>query len=211
MAPDVNTAENKPAKVLTSHRINGVVDLPKPDRVSGWAIDRSDPDNSVTVEILKLGSVIAKTDARKFRADLQRSGLGTGNYGYSVELDEPVLPGMEFTISARARTADGESDTLRQIGHTTPADDPDRRLLQEILLKLSDDAEAREEQLHHQRRMLELCERIELTQARIDTKVEKEAPRVERSVPAWLALLVFIAMLCSIAGLAIGLASLGLI
>ena len=50
---------------------------------------------------------MATVHADRHRRDLERGGVGTGRYGFVCELDPPLQPGFEFTVSATARTADG--------------------------------------------------------------------------------------------------------
>lgn len=111
-------------------RVNGVYDMPSPGRISGWAIDRSDPDASVEVEVCREGALVCRVRADRHRPDLERGGLGTGRYGFSVDLDPPVPPEMVFTLSVRAVTADGASGPLRATGEAAPNDDPLLRLVE---------------------------------------------------------------------------------
>ncbi len=148
------------------NRVNGVFDLPAPGRVSGWAIDRADPDATVEVELCRDGELIAKVRADRHRPDLERGGIGTGCYGFSVELDPPMDPAFAFTLTARAITADGASGPLRPVAKATPSDDPTRQLLERIYAQMAElrmDIDGLRDTDTAQ-----TLERIELAQARLD-------------------------------------------
>ncbi|MBP7003178.1 hypothetical protein, partial [Amaricoccus sp.] len=117
-------------------RVYGVIDVLRPDRVSGWAIDRADAAAAVEIEILREGAPVARVRADRERRDLARGGVGTGRYGFSAPLDPPLEPGFEFTLRVRARTVDGDVADLRRAAATGAAPDPDRRLLERLYEEL---------------------------------------------------------------------------
>jgi glycosyltransferase involved in cell wall biosynthesis len=86
----------------------GHVDEWSRDSVHGWAWDPAQPDSAVTVEICVDGRALTTVLANHFRADLQRAGLGTGRYGFSVDLPDfgSVLSSHKLTI----RVAGGRED-----------------------------------------------------------------------------------------------------
>ena len=88
-------------------RLHGVVDVIRPDRIAGWAIDRADSHAALEIDIRREGRVVATVRANRFRKDLERGSVGTGRYGFSCELTPPLEPGFEFTVTGMARTADG--------------------------------------------------------------------------------------------------------
>lgn len=158
-------------------RINGVFDLPTPGRLSGWAIDRADPNAAVDVEIHSQGRLIAKVRADRHRADLERGGIGTGNYGFSVDLDPPIDPGMAFTLSVQAFAADGTSGPLRAVAKAKPSTDPGQVLLQQIYQQMADMRAEMADVRHNLSKPADAAEwqscsetldRIELAQARLD-------------------------------------------
>ncbi len=158
-------------------RINGVVDVPRRGRVAGWAIDRSDPEAGVTVRITREGRVVGEVRADQHRPDLERGGIGTGRYGFALDLDPPLEPGLEFTVAASARADDGTTAELRRVGRVRLAEDPARRL-----------AERSFEELWQLRGMVALqspiadasirreLDRIELVQARLETALSSIEP-----------------------------------
>ena len=97
-------------------RVYGVIDVIRPDRVAGWAIDRADSRTALEVEVIREGAVVATVRANRQRRDLEKSGVGSGRYGFSCDLTPPLEPGFEFTISARARTSDDVVAELRRAG-----------------------------------------------------------------------------------------------
>ncbi len=130
VAVDVSDDEN------LDIRVNGVVDLPTNARIAGWAIDRADPNAHVTVDVFREGALIASVPATSYRQDLERNGIGTGKYGFKIDLDQPIEPELAFTVTARARTHDGVSGPLRNTGRTVLDDDRPLRVLQRIYTQL---------------------------------------------------------------------------
>lgn len=158
-------------------RLNGVFDLPRPDRLAGWAIDRASEAAAVEVEIRREGRLIATERADRHRADLARGGVGTGNYGFAVTLDPPIEPGFEFTLSVTAKAADGASAPLRR--GARPEAGSERRLLERVfeeVLRAGSPAPADPEGLSA------LLERIELTQHRLESALAALPPPA-REVP----------------------------
>jgi hypothetical protein len=119
-------------------RVNGVFDIPAPGRVAGWAIDRSDPSATVEVEIFREGVRVGSVKADRYRKDLENGGIGTGRYGFAMDLDPPLVPGMNFTIEARAITDDGVGGPLRATGSALSPADPETRLREQTFVRLCD-------------------------------------------------------------------------
>lgn len=192
----------------TGARINGVVDVPRPGRVSGWAIDRSDPDAVVTVRIAREGRFVGEVRADGYRPDLERGGIGTGRYGFAIDLDPPVEPGFEFTVTAVARADDGTAGELRRIGRAKSAEDPGRRLAERLFedllrLRLTIDRETRGAEVPTSDTMA----RIEVVQARIETALSTIEPP-PRSGLGGLVVAVTLSLLIGVASLGLGLWSL---
>lgn len=202
-------------------RINGVYDLPAPNRIAGWAIDRADPEAAVEVEIYRDGALVRRIRADRNRPDLERAGIGTGNYGFSVELDQPVAPGMAFTLSARAVTRDGVAGPLRATGKAGPSDDPHLALLErsyrettalraEIAgLRRAVDAKVAPQD-HNDRdadvqATAAILDRIELVQARLDGVAAATATPAEPEVGAGLRIAVGVALAMSTLAVVLGL------
>lgn len=196
-----------PGPLGEAGRINGVIDLPQPNRAGGWAIDRADPEAHVIVEIYRDGRKIGEAPADTYRADLERGGIGTGRYGFSVPLDAAVPPGLEFTVTALARTRDGVEGPLRPIGATLPAEDPERRRLQEICLALARSS-ATAEPDESQGRLARALDRLEAPQARLERQLAEMPQPGERGLPAGLKLAVALALGFGVAALGLGLNSL---
>ncbi len=205
-------SETRPAGGDRAGRINGVIDLPHPARAGGWAIDRADPAAHVTVEVFCGSRKVAEVPATAYRADLEKGGIGTGRYGFSAILDEPVVPGMGFTVTAFARTADGVRAPLRPIGAVALDDDPDRRLAQETYLVLQRLAAARSGTATgaDTPRLEAALGAIETAQARIEAHLSVLPPGAPRSLPPGLKIAVAAALALGIGSLVIGLRSLAL-
>lgn len=127
-------AQAEPLAADGGPRIHGVVDAIRPDRVAGWAIDRADPAAHVTVRLEREGRQVAEAPADRPRKDLEKGGVGTGRYGFSLRLDPPLEPGMEFTLAIVARTGDGEELRLRPT--RAAARPPESRLQERIFAEL---------------------------------------------------------------------------
>lgn len=204
--PDADTGAEAEAET----RINGVLDVPRRDRAAGWAIDRADAEAAVVVTILREGRVVAEVTADTYRGDLERGGIGTGRYGFSVPLEPPVEPGFEFTVTAVARTGDGTTGALRPIGTARPAEDPERRLAQRLLMEVAAvrgglvalagsrrDADG-EGRLGH------ALDRIEIVQARLERTLADADPPAPAPQGRGLAAAVTVALALGATSLAVG-------
>jgi hypothetical protein len=168
--PDDFTPDDDDA---ATQRINGVIDVPRPGRVAGWAIDRSDPEAAVTVTVLREGRVVGEVRADAHRPDLERGGIGTGRYGFALDLDPPLEPGFEFTVTAIARASDGTTGEIRPVGRARPAEDAGRRLAERTFAEVT---QLRGALLHlsgrqdraSEMRALEILDRVEVVQARLE-------------------------------------------
>lgn len=163
-------------------RINGVLDVPRPGRVAGWAIDRADPAAAVTVTVLREGRVVAEVRADAYRPDLERGGIGTGRYGFALDLDPPLDPGFEFTIAAIARADDGTTGEIRPVGRARPAEDPSRRLAERTFCELARLRASLCDLVARQDRGVEVqalaaLDRIEVVQARLEQALASVAPQ----------------------------------
>ena len=202
---DMPTRLAAEGEASTGARINGVIDIPRPGRVSGWAIDRGDPDAAVTVRIVREGHLVGEVRADVYRPDLEHGGIGTGRYGFAFDLDPPLEPSFEFTVMAVARADDGTSGELRRIGRAKWSEDPDRRLAERLFeefvrLRIA---------LGHETRstdpaLRDAMERIEVTQARIETALSNVEPP-PRSGMGGLVGAVTLSLLIGLASLGLGL------
>lgn len=148
--------------------LHGVVDVLRPDRVAGWVIDRRDATAHATVEVRREGRIVASVPANRVRRDLETARVGTGSYGFSVNLDPPLDEGMEFTVTVRAFSPDGSEVFLRPAGRLGAPSGEQRalaRLLEEI-------ATCRTLLQGHASETAELAgtlARVELVQARLES------------------------------------------
>lgn len=186
-------------------RINGVIDVPRPGRVSGWAIDRGDPDAAVTVRIAREGRLVGEVRADGYRPDLERGGIGTGRYGFALDLKEPLEPGFEFTVTAMARADDGTSGELRRIGRAKSAENPGQRLAERLFeefvrLRIAIGRETRTANAP----LCDVVERIEVVQARIEMALSTIEPP-QRSGTRGLVVAVTLSLLIGAASLGLGL------
>jgi hypothetical protein len=188
-------------------RVYGVIDVIRPNRIAGWAIDRADAGAAVKVEILRDGLPVASVCADRFRPDLGNNGLGTGRYGFQAEITPPLEPSFEFTMSAVARASDGETAELKRVGSAASASDPSRRLLEALhgeLKALARTLEAVRPQAIAD--LSELAARIEHGQARLERALESGVPRA--SGTAGLRALIALSLAVGAVSLGMGLFSL---
>lgn len=153
-------------------RVFGVIDLVRPNRVAGWAVDRANSAVSVQVDIHRDGRLVQTVTADRHRPDLAKGGIGSGHYGFAAEIDPPLDPGFEFTLAATARAADGSRAALKSVVPVENAPSLDTRLLQAIHL-------ATQALMHRPlparlpvdpmiERLADMIARIEVMQARIE-------------------------------------------
>lgn len=198
-----------PDSDATAQRINGVIDVPRANRVAGWAIDRADPEAAVTVAIMREGRVVGEVRADTHRADLERGGIGTGQYGFAFELDPPLEPGFEFTVTAIARAEDGTTGEVRPVGRVRPTEDQDRRLAQRTFTELTQLRAAIRHLSARQSRdadvpALETIDRIEIVQARLEQAIANIEPQQTRRGGNGMAFAVALALATGAGSLALG-------
>jgi len=104
----------------TTTAIDGHLDSIEGCAISGWLWDSAAPEVSqpitVTVTNKSTGEVAAtaETVASEYREDLYQIGIGTGNYGFHVEIDWSALPEANYTVSLSS----GETTLTQTLSHT---------------------------------------------------------------------------------------------
>jgi hypothetical protein len=83
--------------------LQGRLDLVSPQRIAGWARDLASPNRPVVLQILDNGAVVGAVTANRYRDDLSQAGVGGGDYGFVLDLDEPLSPHMRHVIQAQWR------------------------------------------------------------------------------------------------------------
>lgn len=165
-------------------RLHGVIDVIRTDRIAGWVIDRADPRAYAEVEVRREGRVVATVRADRPRPDLERSGVGSGRYGFAAPLDPPLDAGMEFTLSVTARTGDGAQVVLRPVGQAAAVIPPERRLLERIFEDLGEvkatAARTGADLTDGWERLSRAVERVELVQARLEAALGAVEPLPSR-------------------------------
>lgn len=151
-------------------RVYGVFDLVRPDRVAGWAIDRASSAAAVEVEIHRDGQLIATVRADRHRADLEKGGVGTGDYGFGAAIAPPVEPGFEFTVTAIARAPDGTRGELKR-GARGGAVAPEQRVIERLyeeVLRLGRAQALARAPSDNVDRLADLVNRVEMAQIRLE-------------------------------------------
>ncbi|MFO1143211.1 MAG: hypothetical protein U1E59_12595 [Amaricoccus sp.] len=187
------------APVSGGVRVLGAVDLLRPDRVGGWAIDRSDRAGVLEVDVFREGRKVGTVRADRPRKDLPAADGTASNHGFAFALEPPLEPGFEFTVSAVARAADGAAAELRRAGGDAAT--PERRLLERVFEEL---VRLRREPapVGH----ADAMERVELAQARIEAALavmERPLP----APPAGLRVIAIVALAIGSLSLALGIVS----
>jgi Ca2+-binding RTX toxin-like protein len=86
--------------------LKGHIDRLAPDLIEGWAQNPDHPEAPVCVDILVDDVVIARTLANRYRADLERAGLGSGRHAFRVRLPSALTEHQRQAITIR-RSLDG--------------------------------------------------------------------------------------------------------
>ncbi len=197
-------------------RLYGVFDLARADRVAGWAIDRADSDAVVEVEVRREGRLISTARADRHRSDLVKGGIGTGNYGFVVDITPPIEPGLEFTVTATARNAGGDYAELKRGGGLSGTASPEKRLLERICNELfrftradaARPAPPAEERLEDAAERLRLAvDRIEVAQTRLEAALSEIEPEPEPRSDAGLRIIAYTALVVALSSLAVGVVS----
>lgn len=196
--------ESDPTAADAGPRIYGVVDAIRPGRVAGWAIDRADSAAAVEIDVRREGRLVATVRADRPRRDLERGGVGTGRYGFACDLDPPLQPGFEFTLTATARTADGATCELKRAGAREVEASTDRRLVERIFEIVSQPPPP-----PNSREIEAAIARLEIVQARIEAALSAiEAPQAPPLTG--LRAIAGLALAAALASLVIGVTSLWL-
>lgn len=91
-----------PLALAAPPSIAGYIDAIKGLKVSGWAWNRADPAAALEIEVRRDGKVVALGRADKFRADLEKAGVGDGRHAFEIMLETPIAPGGGHAIEAFA-------------------------------------------------------------------------------------------------------------
>ncbi len=185
-------ADQDPAEEVTEGvpersgpRIYGVIDVIRPDRIAGWAIDRTDSAAVLEVDVLREGRVVRTVLADRHRGDLEKGGIGTGRYGFRAEIEPPLDPGFEFTLAAIARAPDGAQGALKPVGAAARSPEAGARLLERIFEEVVRPAPVPAAAPQRPGAEIERLEaaigRIELAQARLEAALcAAETPHAAR-------------------------------
>jgi hypothetical protein len=76
--------------------LRGYVDLISADCIAGWAQNSDHPEAPVCLDIYAGGRLIGQVLANRYREDLARAGLGSGNHSYAFAMPA----GLAFTPDA---------------------------------------------------------------------------------------------------------------
>lgn len=196
-----------PPSAETGPRLYGVFDIARPDRVAGWAIDRASAAAAVEVLIHREGQLIATVTADRHRADLAKGGVGTGNYGFSVEITPPMEPGFEFTLTVTARSADGTTGDLKRTGGKSAPVTPEQRVIERLFEEVQRlrSAPKPNDTLD---RFAETLARLDLTQHRLEAALAGIEPPAPPPPHAALRRILYTTLAIALGSLGLGLYSL---
>lgn len=111
---------NAACAMASTSKINGHLDSIEGNAVSGWLWNSEAPDEAqevtVTVTNIRTGEVAATNTAAadEYREDLAEDGIGSGNYGFHVEIDWDSLPEACYTVSLSS----GQTSIARSLQYT---------------------------------------------------------------------------------------------
>lgn len=101
--------------------LNGHLDSIEGNAVAGWLWDSADPEVSQTITVTvtdnATGEIVASEtkEANEYRADLEASEIGNGNYGFHVGIEWDALPESHYTVSLSC----GDVTIPQTISHST--------------------------------------------------------------------------------------------
>lgn len=111
--------------------IHGHLDSIEGNAIAGWLWDSQVPEASQTVTVTvtdkSTGEIAAtvETVANEYRDDLYQNGIGTGNYGFHVEIDWSILPESIYTVSLSS----GETMLAQTLTTSTCSEEVDGTLV----------------------------------------------------------------------------------
>lgn len=103
--------------------VSGHLDAVSSTAISGWAWDSDSADESVTVELTITGAseevgpgatTVITVPASLFREDLN-TALGSGEHGFSYEIDWSKYEGKTYTVTAAAISGDTKTPLIGEI------------------------------------------------------------------------------------------------
>jgi pyruvate-formate lyase-activating enzyme len=90
--------------------MQGFLDSAFRGHVKGWAWDAGRPDAALTIEVFLNGTLVGEVTADRFRADLKSEGIGTGQYGFELQVPLDLMSSDSNSVEARiAQTGQGLS------------------------------------------------------------------------------------------------------
>jgi|GEM_PF-6388143 len=119
---DTSTEEpvNEPEKKQVQEITNKTIETPKSKKIGfqgilekidgcvlqGWAWDSREPESSMTLVIHKNNEEVFRFAADRFREDLKRTGIGTGNYGFAIRLPLDICQAEPFNLKITIADSD---------------------------------------------------------------------------------------------------------
>lgn len=95
------------ADVMVASQTRGCVETLHEGRVHGWAWTPENPADCVTVELLSGDVVIGTATADQPREDLEKAGIGTGAYGFTIAVPEDY--DIRMPLAVRIQDANAET------------------------------------------------------------------------------------------------------
>lgn len=107
---------------------HGSVDLASRTRISGWAHDNAPPHEAVALQLLEHDTAFGRVLANRHRPDLEQLGIGTGRYGFELEIPgspaviEPATSfdaALEQAVAGAVAALGAEDDRARVLSFIT--------------------------------------------------------------------------------------------
>lgn len=83
--------------------VHGHLDSIVGNAVAGWMWDSAEPEIAQEVTVTVTNKATGEVAADEYREDIKLKGLGTGNYGFHVEIVWDDLPDAVYTVSVSAK------------------------------------------------------------------------------------------------------------
>src|SRR5438067_3933785 len=101
IAAEEPDAVPEPAGAAVEGALRSNIDYADWGGIKGWIWDPTEPDKTVTIELLDGDSVLARVVASAYRPDLIDAGIGDGRHGFTISFTETLLPFARHVLHLR--------------------------------------------------------------------------------------------------------------
>src|SRR5438067_979215 len=101
IAAEEPDAVPEPAGALVEGSLRSNIDYADWGGIKGWIWDPTEPDKTVTIELLDGDSILATVVAGEYRPDLIDAGIGDGRHAFTIGFTEILLPFARHVLHLR--------------------------------------------------------------------------------------------------------------